>query len=99
MKTVSPLRCRLLALALLAVASVAFAQEKPAEASPEQFVLRLRRAPERRIDIVAFAAPDAGSVDALATELASVGVRFASEPGTLSIHLRNGTLGITWSVR
>src|SRR4051812_33163498 len=55
-----------------------------AEGSPEQYVGGLRRAAEKRIDVVGFEAPDAASVDALATALASDGVRFASEPGALS---------------
>src|SRR4051812_203438 len=54
-----------------------------AEGSTEQYVVRLRRAAEKRIDVVGFEAPDAATVDALATSLASDGVRFASEPGAL----------------
>ena len=54
-----------------------------AEGSPEQFVLRLREADERRIDVVSFAASSAPDVDAIATRLAGDDVRFASEPGAL----------------
>jgi catechol 2,3-dioxygenase-like lactoylglutathione lyase family enzyme len=54
-----------------------------AEGSPEQYIYRVRRAPEKRLDLVAFGAEDAAAVDALASELAQDGVRFASEPGAL----------------
>jgi catechol 2,3-dioxygenase-like lactoylglutathione lyase family enzyme len=55
-----------------------------AEGSPEQYVLRIRRADAKRIDLIAFGAADAADVDALAEELAAGGVRFASEPGRLT---------------
>lgn len=54
-----------------------------AEGSPEQYVIRLRRAAEKRLDLIAFGADSAGSVDALAQRLGSEGVRLISEPGTL----------------
>ena len=54
-----------------------------ADGSPEQFILRVREADERRIDVVSFAAASAQDVDAIATRLADAGVRFASEPGDL----------------
>ncbi len=54
-----------------------------AAGSPEQFVLRLRSAPERRIDVIGFEASTAAEVDALAARLSADGVRFASEPGAL----------------
>jgi catechol 2,3-dioxygenase-like lactoylglutathione lyase family enzyme len=54
-----------------------------AEGSPEQYIYRIRRAAEKRLDLVAFGAEDAAAVDALAADLARDGVRFASEPGTL----------------
>jgi catechol 2,3-dioxygenase-like lactoylglutathione lyase family enzyme len=54
-----------------------------AEGSPEQYILRIRRADAKRIDLLAFGAASAEDVDALAEELATAGVRFASEPGRL----------------
>ena len=54
-----------------------------AEGSPEQFIYRIRKADEKRLDLVAFGAEDPAAVDALAADLASDGVRFASEPGKL----------------
>lgn len=54
-----------------------------AEGSPEQYVMRLRAAEERRIDVIGFEAPNAAAVDSLAAKLAGEGVRFASEPGPL----------------
>ena len=54
-----------------------------AEGSPEQFIYRIRKANEKRLDLVAFGAEDAAAVDALAADLAADGVRFASEPGKL----------------
>lgn len=52
--------------------------------SPEPFVVRLRRAAERRTDLIAFAALDRPAVDALATRLATDGIRLAGEPGPLA---------------
>ncbi|GAB2456682.1 VOC family protein [Jatrophihabitans fulvus] len=52
--------------------------------SPEPFVVRIRRASERRTDLVAFGAVDRAAVDALAARLASDGVRLAGEPGPLA---------------
>ena len=54
-----------------------------AEGSPEQYVVRLRQAPEKRIDLLAFGAANAADVDALATRLAGDGVQLVSEPGAL----------------
>ena len=54
-----------------------------AEGSPEQYIYRIRRAPEKRLDLVAFGAEDASGVDQLAEDLARDGVKFASEPGAL----------------
>jgi catechol 2,3-dioxygenase-like lactoylglutathione lyase family enzyme len=54
-----------------------------AEGSPEQYILRIRRADAKRIDLLAFGAASAEDVDALAEELATAGVRFASEPGKM----------------
>jgi catechol 2,3-dioxygenase-like lactoylglutathione lyase family enzyme len=54
-----------------------------AEGSPEQYVFRLRRAEEKRIDVIGFGVDDAATVDAFGTQLAAEGYRFASEPGPL----------------
>jgi catechol 2,3-dioxygenase-like lactoylglutathione lyase family enzyme len=54
-----------------------------AEGSPEQFVYRVRRAPENRLDLLAFGAQDEATVDELASRLAADGVRFVSEPGQI----------------
>jgi catechol 2,3-dioxygenase-like lactoylglutathione lyase family enzyme len=54
-----------------------------AEGSPEQYVVRLRQATEKRIDLIAFGAASAADVDTLAARLATDGVRLVSEPDTL----------------
>jgi catechol 2,3-dioxygenase-like lactoylglutathione lyase family enzyme len=54
-----------------------------AEGSPEQFVYRIRKADEKRLDLMAFGAQDAATVDAIADGLQKKGVKFASEPGAL----------------
>lgn len=51
--------------------------------SPEPFVIRLRQAPEKRIDVVAFTAKSRTSVDAQFEELAAAGVRMVRDPGKL----------------
>jgi catechol 2,3-dioxygenase-like lactoylglutathione lyase family enzyme len=55
-----------------------------AEGSPEQYAVRLRRADDKRLDLIAFGAADRASVDALAERLATGGVRLVGEPGTLT---------------
>ena len=55
-----------------------------AEGSPEQYVVRLRQAAGKRIDLFAFGARTATDVDPLASRLAAAGVRLISEPGTLA---------------
>jgi catechol 2,3-dioxygenase-like lactoylglutathione lyase family enzyme len=55
-----------------------------AEGSPENYILRLRKADEKRFDVLGLAAENAATVDELARELASAGVRFVSEPGALN---------------
>jgi catechol 2,3-dioxygenase-like lactoylglutathione lyase family enzyme len=55
-----------------------------AEGSPEQYVVRLREAPGKRVDVIAFGAATAAAVDALAGRLAAGGVRLVSEPGALA---------------
>jgi catechol 2,3-dioxygenase-like lactoylglutathione lyase family enzyme len=54
-----------------------------AEGSPEQYVVRLRQSPDKRIDLIAFGAATAADVDALAAQLAAAGVHLVNEPGTL----------------
>ncbi len=54
-----------------------------AEGSPEQYILRIRRAKEKRIDLLACGVADAAAVDELASQLAADGIRFVSEPGGL----------------
>jgi catechol 2,3-dioxygenase-like lactoylglutathione lyase family enzyme len=54
-----------------------------AKSNPEQYIFRLRRALEKRLDLIGFGVNSAQDVDELATELAAAGVRFASEPGKL----------------
>jgi catechol 2,3-dioxygenase-like lactoylglutathione lyase family enzyme len=51
-----------------------------AESSAEPFIYRLRKAAERRLDLVALGVDDAASVDAFAQRLASQGVKLISEP-------------------
>ncbi|GIE94276.1 VOC family protein [Paractinoplanes rishiriensis] len=54
-----------------------------AEGSPEQYVVRLRQARDKRIDLIAFGAASAADVDTLAARLAADGVRLVGEPGKL----------------
>ncbi|MCP9972300.1 VOC family protein [Actinomadura madurae] len=48
--------------------------------SAEPYIVRLRQAGQKRVDVVAFAAKSAASVDALYTELATAGVKTVREP-------------------
>ena len=54
-----------------------------AEGSPEQYSVRLRRAAEKRLDLVAFGAADEADVDALAARLGTAGVSLVTEPDKL----------------
>lgn len=54
-----------------------------AEGSPERYVVRLRQAPDKRIDLIAFGAASPADVDVLAGRLASAGVQLVSEPGAM----------------
>jgi catechol 2,3-dioxygenase-like lactoylglutathione lyase family enzyme len=54
-----------------------------AEGSPEQYVVRLRQADQKRLDLISFGATDAAAVDALAQHLTSRGVQLVGEPDTL----------------
>lgn len=54
-----------------------------AEGSPEQYVVRVRQAAEKRLDLLAFAAQDRDAVDTLASRLASSDVQLLTEPDKL----------------
>jgi catechol 2,3-dioxygenase-like lactoylglutathione lyase family enzyme len=54
-----------------------------AEGSPEQYVVRLRQATDKRIDLIAFGAATSADVDTLAAQLGADGVQLISEPGAL----------------
>jgi catechol 2,3-dioxygenase-like lactoylglutathione lyase family enzyme len=54
-----------------------------AEGSPEQYVVRLRRADEKRLDLVSYGAASRRDVDVLASQLRGNGVGLISEPGRL----------------
>jgi len=54
-----------------------------AEGSPEQYVVRLRKASEKRLDLISFGAASPADVDAFAQRLTAAGVRLISEPGKL----------------
>jgi len=51
-----------------------------AEGSPEQYSVRIRRAAEKRLDLISFGAATPADVDALASRLAAAGVQLVSEP-------------------
>ena len=51
-----------------------------AEGSPEQYIVRIRKSDEKRLDLVTFGAANAGDVDALAVSLQSRGIQLLSEP-------------------
>ncbi|MEU3648072.1 VOC family protein [Lentzea sp. NPDC034063] len=55
-----------------------------AEGSPEQYVVRLREATDKRIDLIAFGAASPADVDTLAQALARDGVKLVSEPGVVA---------------
>ena len=54
-----------------------------AEGSPEQYIVRLRQAEEKRMELLAFGAKDEAAVDTLAATLASDGITLVNEPGKL----------------
>ena len=54
-----------------------------AAGSPEQYSVRLRRAPEKRLDLIAFGAATPADVDALAARLLADGVQLVGEPGKM----------------
>lgn len=55
-----------------------------AEGSPERYIMRLRQARDKRIDLIAFGAASTADVDALALRLGRDGVPIVAEPGTLA---------------
>ncbi|MEU2118056.1 VOC family protein [Streptomyces sp. NPDC016459] len=54
-----------------------------AEGSPEQYVVRLRKADEKRLDLVSYGAATPADVDTLAEQLLAGGVQLISRPGTV----------------
>ena len=54
-----------------------------AEGSPEQYVVRLREASEKRIYLLSFGAASPQDVDELAKSLATEGIGMVSEPGSI----------------
>lgn len=54
-----------------------------AASSPSAYVYRVRRAPERRLDLISFAVPSVAAVDAKAQQLVDSGVRLISQPDRL----------------
>ncbi|MEV7283076.1 VOC family protein [Streptomyces sp. NPDC093252] len=54
-----------------------------AEGSPERYILRLRRAARKRLDLMAFGAATAADVDELTSRLVADGVRLVHEPRAL----------------
>ncbi len=55
-----------------------------AEGSPEQYSVRLRRAEDKRLDLISFGAANQTDVDALAQRLGTAGIRLVGEPDKLS---------------
>jgi catechol 2,3-dioxygenase-like lactoylglutathione lyase family enzyme len=55
-----------------------------AEGSPEQYVVRVRRAGDKRLDLIAFGAATPADVDALAERLGRDGVTLITEPATMN---------------
>lgn len=54
-----------------------------AEGSPEQYIVRLRKDTEKRLDLISFGAESIEAVDALAQKLGSQGIQLVSEPDEL----------------
>lgn len=54
-----------------------------AEGSPEQYVTRVRRSADKRLDLVAFGAADKATVDKLAEDLIAADVKLVHEPTDL----------------
>jgi len=62
-----------------------------AEGSPEQYVVRIRKATDKRLDLISYGAADAATVDGLAEKLGRGGVQLVNEPGTLQTPRSAGT--------
>ncbi|MFB4295147.1 VOC family protein [Actinomadura sp. NTSP31] len=54
-----------------------------AEGSPEQYIVRLRKDADKRLDLIAYGAASREDVDALARRLGEAGVQLISEPDVL----------------
>ena len=54
-----------------------------AEGSPEQYVVRIRKATDKRLDLISYGAADTAAVDTLAEKLGRGEVQLIGEPGTL----------------
>lgn len=54
-----------------------------AEGSPEQYVVRIRRAAEKRLDLISFGVTDSAAVDTVADKLGRGGAALVSEPDRL----------------
>jgi catechol 2,3-dioxygenase-like lactoylglutathione lyase family enzyme len=54
-----------------------------AEGSPEQYIVRLRKDAQKRLELLAFGATDEAAVDTLAQRLAEGGVQLVNEPGKM----------------
>jgi catechol 2,3-dioxygenase-like lactoylglutathione lyase family enzyme len=54
-----------------------------AEGSPENYIVRLREATDKRIDLISFAVASLADADVLAATLAADGVKLVSEPGPI----------------
>ena len=54
-----------------------------AEGSPEQYIIRVRRPADKRLDLVSFGAADHETSTSSAQRLASEGIRLVTEPVTL----------------
>lgn len=54
-----------------------------AAGSPEQYSVRLRKAEEKRLDLIAFGAATPADVDTMAERLAAEGVKLIGRPGEL----------------
>src|SRR5687768_14488666 len=54
-----------------------------AEGSPEQYIVRLRKDAQKRLELLAFGAKDEAAVDTLAQQLAQGGVQLVNEPGKM----------------
>ena len=55
-----------------------------AAGSPEQYSVRLRKADEKRLDLISFGAANRDDVDTLAQNLGRDGVQLVSEPDALT---------------